>query len=773
MTISSLQQCYDQEIDYFNLKKSVMNVFNSNSYLNDIVKIPFLYRKYKYDKLEAERFLKVNFQSSFIDGLIFLKQNKEIYNYKNFYYLSKVINSLEESNICIEDLSDFYSNKYEDDVEDIFLKQSSAWYEVKGISDYRVLQDLFYDDPNSAYLNLEIEGSKLSSEIELIVKKHDLLSLLNSSISEITETSSFKKLMNKGAITRTSIFNYIIALKKGDVYFSEDTLYWIMGNTRDLPGTVNYKLLRKLAKKTASLECKIIYFLLINKKSKSELDNHQLRKFLETTVIDRFDEDIVKFVDYQSTKSISVAYFTYATCTEDFIAKLTHITKDTVQITETRARLHTWMGEKNNDRAYIERARTLRIDHKINKIRNEIDDYRIYVDAQRFNEWISDEILLEFTSILINLEKSGLTQYYDSPQLLFLIEKVYKEFCNNNIYGISSYLGRRIRHGTFKGVMFHNVISSMESRFKSDIERQRNKIAWEEWKIKYEYLIDNIILSYLHVESDKNPMGLIKPSIKSSEKQEIAKVCIQDLMNSFFIHGSQMQLNNFLIEYCWRLIANDLKNINSFLKNEQINVMDSTKPIKVNNNYNFSSAFHSELQKIVREKFSIVFEWFKRPQSVAPKAEIGLLLKAVIGEVKETFGDLKYDEDQLVSEYELFGGAYHVIYDALFVIVFNAAKHGSSNKELEISLDYNEVNKKFIISIFSYIKDGEKEKDVNKSLELPKDADISNAQLHEGRSGILKLYHLKQYDNNFNIEKMVCEDAKVKVIISYKVSHNV
>lgn len=27
----------------------------------------------------------------------------------------------------------------------------------------------------------------------------------------------------------------------------------------------------------------------------------------------------------------------------------------------------------------------------------------------------------------------------------------YSEFCSNNMFGIASYLGRRIRHGTFKG----------------------------------------------------------------------------------------------------------------------------------------------------------------------------------------------------------------------------------------------------------------------------------------------------------------------------------
>ncbi|MEK5756846.1 hypothetical protein VXE24_17215, partial [Acinetobacter variabilis] len=90
-----------------------------------------------------------------------------------------------------------------------------------------------------------------------------------------------------------------------------------------------------------------------------------------------------------------------------------------------------WMGEHTGDRQYNDRARTLWIDHQINKIRNEIDDNRIYVDAVRFNEWISDEILRDFNSCLTSLSQNGLLEFYDSPQLTQLIERTYKEFCSN------------------------------------------------------------------------------------------------------------------------------------------------------------------------------------------------------------------------------------------------------------------------------------------------------------------------------------------------------
>lgn len=769
--LSSLQQCYDIEMGFFNLKKSVMNISDFECYVNTVIRIPFLYKNYTNNVSNADNALKYSMQSSIIDGIMFLKFNKDIYDCESFYYVKKIIGVMDHNKVNIDDLSKFYLNVYEDDVEDIFFKQSSAWYEIEGVGDYRVLQDLFVDDPNSNYLDLGNNIYKLSGTLTKIINDYDLLSLLNPNVLGDDLNSNLKVLVNKGAITRSAIFNYSIASTDGNIDFNQENLYWIMGNTRELPRSINYKLLRKIATRSQDLECKIIYYLLIHKQSRSELDNHRLRKYLEQLVIESFNGDLINFIEHQSSKSDAVARFTYDTCTVDFIARLTHIIKDTVLITETRARLHRWMWKNTDDQTYFERARTLLIDHQINKIRNELHDNRIYVDAQRLSDWISDEMVREFTSVLSNIEKTGLTEHYDSPQLYFLVEKVYKEFCSNNIYGISSYLGRRIRHGTFKGTIFKNITSYMENNYSTN--DQMLKIIWAKWKDEYEVLIENITATYLHVESDLNPKGIIKPNINNYEKKIIVKACIQNLMNSFSVNGSSVQLNNLLIEYCWRMIEVDLKNINQFLNATQSEVLDFTVTPRSTYNQKYLNLFFKELRIKVRESFSRVFEWFKRPQSVAPKAEVVLLIRAVIEEVRESYSNLKYNDEQLVSDIILFGGAYHVIYDALYVIIFNAAKHGDSTKNLDILIDFNSNVQKLFISISSHIYDYQDEKVINDVLKISHDADVNNAQLYEGRSGILKLHHLEQTDTNFSIEKIGSENAKVEVVISYKVAHNV
>ena len=771
--LSSLQQCYDVEMSFFSLKKSIMNISSFECYVNTILKIPFLYKDYDCKNNDLDTRLRYNLQSSLIDGLLFLIRNSDTYAYHNYHYLKLVLKLFEESRVDIEDLAAFYLENFTVDTEDIFSKHSSAWYEIKGVENYRILQDLFVDDPSSDYLDLTINTEKLSDNLNAIISKYNLSKLLDPSMRTNSPNSNLELLMNDGAITRSAIFNYTIALNNGEVIFDQNNLYWIMGNTRELARSIDYKLLRKIAKESDELESKIIYYLLIHKKSENELDNHNLRKFLSKVILDDFDGDLISFIEYQSKKSEVVANFTYETCTVDFIAKLTHIIKDTVSITDTRAKLHIWMWEKTSDKNYFERARTILIDHQINKIRNELHDNRIYVDAQRFNDWISDEIIREFTSVLSSIEKIGLTEYYDSPQLFYLVDKVYQEFCNNNIYGISSYLGRRIRHGTFKGTMYKNIVSFMEQKYK--IDEQSHIVGWKEWKDKYESRIEDIIDTYLHVKSDvkpKKPRGLIDPETTAIEKKVIVQSCIKDLMKVFFEQGSNINLNNILIEYCWRLIEVDLKNVNQYLKSTQSEVLQFTKPPQVAYNQESLNIFFKDLQFKVRDSFSIVFEWFKRPQSVAPKAEIVLLVKAVIEEVKESH-NLKFNDRKLLSEFVLFGGAYHVIYDALYVIIFNAAKHGDSSKSLEISINFDNNSRKLFISIASHIYSNENEELIIKRLKVPSNADISNAQLYEGRSGIMKLHHLEQTDSNFSIEEMVCLDNKVRFTISYKVANNV
>ena len=184
------------------------------------------------------------------------------------------------------------------------------------------------------------------------------LSLDELSISQSLTKHNYldlKILEESGSITRSSIFNHIMMKNEGNVIISLSSLYNLMGRTQDLSRTVDQKYLRMAAEKTDCLESQIIFYLLIGKKSRNEKDNHRLKKYIQKITIERFNSNLVDFVKYLSTKSKAVAEYTYELCTEDFIATMSQIIPTTLKITETRADLHTWMGDFTGDRQYNDR----------------------------------------------------------------------------------------------------------------------------------------------------------------------------------------------------------------------------------------------------------------------------------------------------------------------------------------------------------------------------------------------------------------------------------
>src|SRR5690348_15807595 len=99
------------------------------------------------------------------------------------------------------------------------------------------------------------------------------------------------------------------------------------------------------------------------------------------------------------------------------------------------------------------RASTDRIERQVSRVRNEIDDYRVYVDPSRFSSWIEDEMMIELNRALTSTGpgNKGVSIHCDDTILSMIIRQCYNAFCSNSVFGIASYIGRRIRHGTFHG----------------------------------------------------------------------------------------------------------------------------------------------------------------------------------------------------------------------------------------------------------------------------------------------------------------------------------
>lgn len=773
---TSLHNCYQEDPDYLTLKRSILSVAprgTSNKFSRDISRIPF--HPHAKDEDDFSELLQSAFQSSLVDACLLVKINKVLAGVplKLGSETLHLLSQLEAASPSLEEVAILYASN--NDAEELFFKQSSAWFEMDEMIEARFALDHFNDAPEAAYLQITPQVSARA--------KHWLKALTPEQLVGQRFTThthpTLAIIEHEGTYSRSAAFNFSLWQTEGFVEISEEVCIKLMGLTQDLSKTSSPNYLRNLANANESEIIKLVIYLLVAKRSRNEKDDHRLRHIIQNIAIKNYDGSVVQLISAIGDRSMMVAEYAYEIFTEDFIAKLSRITKSAAQITETRAKLHKWMGEKTKRKIYLDRARTILIDHQINRVRNEIDDNRIYVDAARFNEWINDVLVVELNALFGALQKNFQKGTIDATQLVDLISRCYSTFCQNQVFGVASYLGRRIRHGTFKGHLYYSTVGALESR--QDFAAIKNDSGffqkWGAWKKQFESNIDVIIRERLHIESPTKKLGFLRTGIETPDKYEIALACAKNIIEEYWESNSAASAATLLGDYCWRLAEVDLKAFNGWLKGQKnslinIGLLDDLKSAAPIHNRSQISSLHRETLRAIQDKLNSMSAWFKRPPSVSPKASLSLLFRAVVAEVQESYPQFKPALDDSGGEIELFGGAYHVLYDSFYVAVFNAAKHGKYNGHVNrhFSIEGDSAGGHTVVcEIASELKDEDSEIEVEARLTVAphEHADIGNAQIFEGRSGIRKLHQLTMADDRFSIRHTKVKDRKVSFAFAY------
>nr|WP_206380373.1 hypothetical protein [Vibrio kanaloae] len=768
--VNSLLYCYKEEQDYLSVKRSVMSTPNLGSYnrfTRDILRIGFHPHAKNGDDLTE--LIQSALQSSLIDALVITKVNSDHFELPKYPFIQKACELLESKAHPIKDLAEIF--KPFNDPEDVFFQRSSAWLESDEVVEYRYLFDHFNDSPDASYFELTDRVVKRSNRL---VDSSSIEDILNQGV----RVKGLRLFSGSSMIANSAMLNLLIHKTEGKVSIGEDTLIKLMEKTRDLSRTINVSHFKNLALCSTTELTKIICFLLVIKRSKNEGDNFTLRRTLQTHLKNHYESDLTKFVQHVAKKSQTVAQYIYDVCNEDFISKLSHLITSSEQITETRASLHEWAADSTGDNQYRIRARNLRIDHRINLVRNELDDNRIYVDTQKFIDWMQDNIAQDLTTALTLSVHSNEEANPSELQLSSSLTSCYSQFCSHELFGIASYLGRRLRHGTFRGHLYSSFVNDINRNFSDVINDPSIEPLWTLLKKRYEKEVEEIVNEKLHIKSKTKSSGFLDPEIVGLTKLEVKKGCISNIIQDFKSTENSYSALILINEYCWRLAEIDMRTVNNYLKSRKSNLVDQSilKDIKQRCsqsqiNEQRMSAFCRQVQKLVNDKLNEMYGWFKKPQSVSPKASLNLLYKAVVDEVQQSFPnfepDTSFEEDQDIV---LMGGAYHVIYDALYVIVYNAAKHGKPEGQITRTIEQgkDKISAYISISFSSEIKDNVCEQDVNRKLEVSDGCTIDDAQVIENRSGIKKLHHLQKYEANFQLVKTNCENRQVNIQMIYR-----
>ena len=373
----------------------------------------------------------------------------------------------------------------------------------------------------------------------------------------------------------SAAFSYILMKNDGHIINEtkhEKVFIMLMSKTRDLAHTCSLNHLELIKDNTSNLEVKLIVLCLLTAQSLDNDDfaDFELRKIFQKLCINKHEGNILNTLKsfYMISPSIS-EYFLYS-FDEVFISKLFNINVKPSEALEIRAELFEWYGNIKENKKYLDRAKNIRIDIQINKHQQHIDDARIYAEPARVNQWITDNILndlvLQFDMLDWNkplkfqFDWSNLTGgLKPENEIAIAILRSYNEFVNNKLYGISSYLGRRIRHGTAKGTGVEEVKAMSNNEEYALLFLEPYFIEeWNHWLKDYISEFDHLIGDYFHIKSDKKPNGLLSPNIDTVKKKTIANSLVETLFKYYLENDSLAVAPPVITDYCWRLLEGDL-----------------------------------------------------------------------------------------------------------------------------------------------------------------------------------------------------------------------
>lgn len=554
---------------------------------------------------------------------------------------------------------------------------------------------------------------------------------------------------------------YFLERSDGDIGGDENCFVKLMSRTMAIGTICPQQHIESIKEKSNTPELKIVAIALSHIKQRTQLKEHELRSILQEAATSKFNGNYTKLLEHIYDISTSVAEHLVLTSDEMFLSKLFQIMPNPNAAIQERANILEWYGAKTGDTTILDRAKNLRIDVQINKERGTIDDSRIYVDPVKFTQWINNQVIDRFAVLLDSLPqpvepllipvawdkvKTGIDPY---EQLGSLILECYEEFCSNKVYGIASYLGRRIRHGTLKGTGYNDVAAlHKQPRFALIFESSEINDAYEKWLGNYAKILDELRDKYLYIQNKNKPEGLIHLDFRTTPKKLAATHLLYEILKSFAATKTCIEIPYLIMEYCWRIIGEDLSSIRKLVmeKKSKHGVFRVPQSLANQCKQRDLQQFCQEINSAAAERFRIIELWFQKPSIASPSADITLLFKAVVSEIKSQFPE--FHPKVIVDEhgFMLDGGAYHVIYDALFILICNVAENGDPTGELKMILGLQSIGgrKQVDINIFSQIGHHESMDYVKSSIISALQEDCEDAMVIEGRSGIKKLRGMEQ-----------------------------
>ncbi|MFQ3252299.1 MAG: hypothetical protein ACI9U6_000576 [Loktanella salsilacus] len=768
----SLVDAYSRKRQYLNVVQGIINIGlrNKRSTYRKAISI-FSIRPVAYSEGAFFGTLEAFANYSLIDALIYLNSNIFSTKQVNILHLlqrrwrnidADILHSLSTFKFDVCGVSAYYADEMTgpDDSQDLSIyRHLTAFIECRDALEFRALADFYITMPPEEVEEPDFVGALRLKRFGKNLKVVDFLR---------PETRGGLNLIvhdprTAGVLQSTLAMAVYCAFETSFSDISDQQLLEVMNGTTFADKLISKRVLlswREIGQARGDSDFKLIALCLLSVDPKHTQYEFELRRTCQSIVARDHHGDFVAFVELLMTSAYQVGVYMYLVATDDFLLQLYHIHPNSSDAIECRAKLHELIFKFEKDRIYQDRADSLRLMAKIAKARVDLDDSRIYVDLSRFATWLKDRKLEE----ILTLVRSGTCQVDvldgltvkeinastgNESELLRHLGECYREFCSNRIFGIASYLGRRIRHGTLRGTLLQDV----DRIFSAAISSANSEVVvgqyMDTWKVEYRKYIEKIGGDYFHIKSAQKPKGMINPEIVDGKKLSYLKQGAGSVLSSFEKYEDPDYFVGIVSEMCWRIASVDLSDARTVMSvcKAQSRIHSVPDPVKAalpDGGRNYLRQINAHLE----DKFSTIASWFDRPKITVPSVDLPTLMRVVQGEVSEEFETYRgadFDEDS--AAILLTGTAYHVVYDFLYVALKNAASHGRPGGQVSVNVlprFKDEMIEQLSVSIQSEYKDGDTFDIVSMNVRECNLDQLDNAYIEENKSGLRKIMRLKR-----------------------------
>ena len=652
---------------------------------------------------------------------------------------------------------EFISLDHIETLDQATYRLSTALPEVKFIASYRQSLDSQLTKRSSWAVEPEDQcADYFRNDLKL---KH----LSTRASSDITHISFFEN-PTAGSFSRT--FAVLNRLNSGDSFrdLDGDQIRLLLSQTTGFSQFLSIEEVLGLREHGNEIGSDVVTFLamiILHFRSPNDDEIYELRRAFQTLLQDKFKGSIIEFLDWLKGRTPELCISIINLCQIPFLEKLYVIFSKYEEVLEERQRICRWAASKLDRPDFEVAADRLALDAKVRAIRGDIDDTRIYVDEVRYGVWLTENIVPELRKVQRFLEVSGINDpstkappKIPSGCLLHLNHACsisYKEFCENNVFGINSYLSRRIRHGTFRGQLTSPVKTTID-QYLTALQSCPASYGEElyEFMEAYKKIILTARSTLLHFKSKVKPHGVLNSNYESvKEKVRIKEKWHENVMQLFEAGHSSEEISPLFEDYCWATLEYDLSQARSELKavfSKRVRPLIRALKLGGRNDHR-SSSFRNELDRLVEELFSNVASWFTKPERKSMIVSIGELIQVTAEEINDLDPnkwiklDFAGDADQ-----NLVGGVYHTMFDILYVFFGNVQEHSNLNQNANLEV----VTKKtgdgvqtIQFHIKSKISESETKETVLQNIEKSlKETKSKDPMINEGKSGLGKVANI-------------------------------